>query len=255
MDRQGKAYLVGAGPGDTGLLTLRGAELLRQAEVIIYDGLVNPDLLQMARPDAEVIYGGKKDRTRAVDQKALNALILSKAREGKLVVRLKGGDPYVFGRGGEEALELSKAGIPFEVIPGVSSVEAVLNYAGIPLTHRDYCSSYTVITGHEDPERGESRLDWGALARMPGTLVVLMGLKNLRSIAGQLLAHGGAPDRPAAVVRWGTTPKQQVLEGTLGTLADKVQAVGLEPPAVIVIGEVVTLRGELDWFGGKGLTP
>jgi len=245
------AYLVGAGPGDPALLTLRAAELLARADVIIHDGLVNPEVLKLARPSAEIIYGGKKDRTRAVDQQALNTLLIAKAQAGKVVVRLKGGDPYVFGRGGEEAMQLRTAGVPFEVVPGVSSVEAALNYAGIPLTHRDYCSSYTVITGHEDPQREQSRLDWAALARMEGTLVVLMGLKNLRRIAALLVAHGCPAERPAAAVRWGTTPRQQVVEGTLGTLADAVDQIGMEPPAIIVIGEVVRLRQHLDWFGAR----
>jgi uroporphyrinogen III methyltransferase / synthase len=248
MNPSGMVYLVGAGPGDMGLLTLRGAELLRRANVVVHDGLVNPALLQWAAPNAEIVYGGKHDRTRAVSQDDLNALLVEKAREGKCVVRLKGGDPYVLGRGGEEAEKLAEAGIAFEVVPGVSSAEAASNYAGIPLTHRDYCSSYTVVTGHEDPDRDEARLDWARLAQIPGTLVVLMGFKRLHQIAELLRAHGRPPETPVALIRWGTTGRQQVLTGTLADIADQAAHAQLKPPVVIVIGEVVKLRAKLNWF-------
>jgi uroporphyrinogen III methyltransferase/synthase len=246
-------YLVGAGPGDAGLLTLRGAELLRRADVVIYDGLVNRELLRLAPRTAELIYGGKHDRTRAVPQDTLNELLVAKARAGKTVVRLKGGDPYVFGRGGEEAEILVDAGIRFEVVPGVSSAEAVPNYAGIPLTHRAFCSSYTVITGHEDPDKDRCKLDWAQLSKIPGTLVVLMGVKQIRTIAATLLANGRAAHTPVAMVRWGTLGRQQTLEGTLANIADLVEATHFTLPAVIVIGEVVKLRQRLNWFETRPL--
>jgi len=253
MKSQGIVYLIGAGPGDIGLLTLRGAELLRRADVVIYDGLVNGDLLKLASPKAKIIYGGKHDRTRVVSQDALNDLLISEALEGKCVARLKSGDPYVFGRGGEEAEALAQAGISFEVVPGVSSVEAASNYAGIPLTHRDYCSSYTVVTGHEDATKPESRVPWDLLARLPGTLVILMGLKRLRLITGLLLQHGRDGQTPVALIRWGTTGHQEVLEGTLDTIAEKAERAGLQPPVITVIGDVVRLRSKLDWFGKRPL--
>src|SRR5262245_45860968 len=179
MKSKGMVYLVGAGPGDAGLLTLRGAELLARADVVVYDALVNPDLLRLAPKSAELIYGGKRAKDHAIPQDELNALLVTKAREGKCVVRLKGGDPYVFGRGGEEAEKLAAAHIPFEVVPGVSSVVAAPNYAGIPLTHRDYCSSFTVITGHEDATKDASSLDYAQLAKTPGTKVILMGVERI----------------------------------------------------------------------------
>src|SRR5687768_7129826 len=181
--KHGTVYLVGAGPGDAGLLTMRGAELLGRADVVVYDALVNADLLRLAPRGAEIIYGGKRARDHAIPQEQLNQLLVTKAREGKTVVRLKGGDPYVFGRGGEEAEELADAKVRFEVIPGVSSLMAGPNYAGIPLTHRDHCSSFTVVTGHEDPTKEESCLDFEQLAKMPGTKVVLMGVERIRQLA------------------------------------------------------------------------
>ncbi|MBU6399049.1 MAG: uroporphyrinogen-III C-methyltransferase [Verrucomicrobia bacterium] len=253
MQPKGMVYLVGAGPGDAGLLTLRGAELLGRADVVIYDGLVNHELLRLAPAAAELIYGGKHDRARALSQDTLNDLLLSKAREGKTVVRLKGGDPYVFGRGGEEAEMLEAAGIPFEVVPGVSSAEAVPNYAGIPLTHRACCSSYTVVTGHEDPDKDQPQIDWAHLARIPGTLVVLMGARQIRAIATALMANGRSPDTPVAMIRWGTLGRQRTLEGTLTTIADLADRAHFTLPAVIVIGEVVKLRRRLNWFETRPL--
>src|SRR5436309_14563525 len=179
MKSQGMVYLVGAGPGDAGLLTLRGAQLLGRADVVVYDALVNPDLLRLAPKSVEIIYGGKRAKEHAIPQEDLNRLLIAKAREGKTVVRLKGGDPYIFGRGGEEAEELASAKIPFEVVPGVSSIVAAPNYAGIPLTHRDHCSSFTVITGHEDATKEDSSIDFQALAKLPGTKVVLMGVERI----------------------------------------------------------------------------
>ena len=244
----GKVWFVGAGPGDPCLLTVRGAELLASAEVVIYDGLVNPELLRHSPPAAEVIYGGKHDRTRCVSQDDLNALLIAKASAGLRVVRLKGGDPYVFGRGGEEAEVLTRAGIPFEVVPGVSSFHAVPAYAGIPLSQSEPHPIVTIVTGHDDPLSPANRLDWAQLATTPGTLVVLMGLRNIRRIAATLVAHGRSPDTPVVIVSRGTTRRQASIAGTLATIPDKLQAAKLPPPAVTVIGEVVRRRPALNWF-------
>ena len=253
MESKGTVYLVGAGPGDAELLTLRGAELLKRADIVVYDALVNPELLRLAPKTAEIIYGGKRAKDHAIPQDELNALLVAKAREGKTVVRLKGGDPYIFGRGGEEAEELARAKIPFEVVPGISSVVAGPNYAGIPLTHRDLCSSFTVITGHEDPSKEDSSLDWERLAHLPGTKVVLMGVERIRPLAQSLISHGMTADTPVAMVRWGTTGQQQSIEGTLATIADIVAEKRFAAPAVTVIGEVVRLRSKLNWFERRPL--
>ncbi len=241
-------YLVGAGPGDSGLFTLRGAELLGRADTVIYDGLVNLELLRHARPDAEIIYGGKHDCARRVSQEAINALLVAKGREGKMVVRLKGGDPYLFGRGGEEAEVLVEAGIPFEVVPGVSSIPSVPAYAGIPLTHREHGSVVTIVTGHDDPQSPGNKVDWAGLAKMPGTLVVLMGLRNIKAIARALVENGRAGDMPVAVISRGTTPGQVTVVGTLATIGEELERSEVAPPAVTVIGEVVNLREKLNWF-------
>src|SRR2546428_4141517 len=190
MKSKGTVYLVGAGPGDRRLLTVRGAELLGRADVVVYDALVNPELLRLAPKTAEIIYGGKRARDHAISQVELNRLLLAKARSGKTVVRLKGGDPYVFGRGGEEAEQLADAGIPFEVVPGVSSFVAVPNYAGVPLTHRDFCSRLTLITGHADPAKEPSSIDWAHVAKTPGTKVIMMGTDRIGQIAETLVSHG-----------------------------------------------------------------
>jgi uroporphyrinogen III methyltransferase/synthase len=245
--KKGTVYLVGAGPGDAGLLTMRGAELLGRADVVVYDALVNPDLLRLAPKSAEVIYGGKRAKDHAIPQEGLNQLLVAKAKEGKTVVRLKGGDPYIFGRGGEEAEELAAAHVPFEVIPGVSSIVAGPNYAGIPLTHRDHCSTFTVITGHEDPTKEESALDWNQIARLPGTKVILMGVERISALASSLIAGGMPPQTPVGMVRWGTTGRQQSIEGTLETIARVVAETGFKAPAVTVIGDVVKLRKKLNW--------
>ncbi len=246
-------YLVGAGPGDTGLLTLRGAELLARADVVIYDALVNPELLRLAPKSAEIIYGGKRAKDHAMPQDELNQLLVARAREGKCVVRLKGGDPYIFGRGGEEAEELAGAGIAFEVVPGVSSIIAGPNCAGIPLTHRDHCSSFTVLTGHEDPSKETAALDFEQIAKTAGTKVILMGADRIGPIAAALVAHGLAADTPVAMVRWGTTGRQQSIEGTLGTIAGIAADKQFVAPAVTVIGEVVKLRARLNWFERRAL--
>ncbi len=253
MSAKGVVYLVGAGPGDAGLLTLRGAELLRRADVVVYDALVNPDLLRLAPRTAEFIYGGKRAKAHAIPQEDLNKLLVTKAKEGKCVVRLKGGDPYVFGRGGEEAEELVAADVSFEVVPGISSVVAAGNYAGIPITHRDHCSSFTVLTGHEDPTKEASNLDWARLAKDSGTKVVLMGVERIRQIAGQLVANGTDTRTPVAMIRWGTTGRQQVIEGTLATIADIAEKADFAAPAVTIIGGVVSLRKKLNWFEHRPL--
>src|SRR4029077_11106263 len=205
MKTAGTVYLVGAGPGDAGLLTLRGAELLGRADVVVYDGLVNLELLRLAPKSAEMIFGGKRPKERAIPQEELNALLIARAREGKCVVRLKGGDPYIFGRGGEEAEELARARVPFEVVPGISSVIAAPNYAGIPITHRDHCSTFTVITGHEDPGKPAEGVDWAQVAKTAGTKIILMGAERIGAIAESLVAGGMAATTPVAMVRWGTT--------------------------------------------------
>ena len=248
MSAEGIVYLVGAGPGDVGLFTLRGMELLRNAEVVVYDGLVNPELLRYAPAEAEIICADKHDRFRCVSQELINAVLLDKARAGKRVVRLKGGDPCMFGRGGEEAELLAEAGITFELVPGVSSAHSVPAYAGIPLTHRRYNSSVTVVTGHENAASPVNKVDWGRLAQVPGTLVVLMGLKNLRPITAALIAGGRAPETPAAVISQGTTPRQRTVIGTLATIAALVEQSQLPTPAVTVIGDVVNLREKVAWF-------
>lgn len=253
MKSSGIVYLVGAGPGDAGLLTVRGAELLGRAEVVVYDALVNPDLLRRAPAGAEIIYAGKRSRDHALPQEDLNQLLVTKAKEGRTVVRLKGGDPYVFGRGGEEAQELQEAGVAFEVVPGISSVVAAPAYAGIPLTHRDFCSSFHVFTGHEDPTRPESRLDWAQIAQLKGTRVILMGIERLPQIVGELKQHGAPDETPVALVRWGTTGRQQTLVGTLESIASQAEKAEFAAPAVVVIGGVVGLRSKLDWFEHRPL--
>ena len=241
---KGSVYLVGAGPGDAGLLTLRGAELLPRADVVVYDLLVNPVLLQLARADAEIISRGKRTE---FSQEQINELLIARAREGKTVVRLKGGDPYIFGRGGEEAEALAAANIPFEVVPGVTSVVAALNYAGIPLTHRDHCSSFTVFTGHESSDDAKTSLRYEEIARIPGTKVVLMGMEKLGDWTKSLIAHGMPPETPVAVVQSGSLGKQKSVAGTLATIARLVAEKKIVPPALTVIGSVVKLREKLNW--------
>ena len=253
MKSKGTVYLVGAGPGDPGLLTLRGAELLGRADVVVYDALVNPDLLRLAPKSAEIIFGGKRSKDHAIPQGELNRLLVARAEEGKTVVRLKGGDPYIFGRGGEEAEELVAANIRFEVVPGVSSMVAAPNYAGVPLTHREHCSSFTVVTGHEDPAKEASGVDWEQIARTPGTKVVLMGTERIGRIAELLITHGMSPDTPVAMVCWATTGRQQSVEGTLATIAEAAARAKLSAPTVAVIGDVVKLRSKLNWFESRPL--
>ena len=244
----GKVYLVGAGPGDPELITVKGLKLLQRADVVIYDYLVHMALLEETSVDTEKIYVGKTAGQHTLRQQEINQLLVRHAREGKTVVRLKGGDPFVFGRGGEEAAMLVKHGIPWEVVPGITSAIAVPAYAGIPVTHRDYAASFTVITGHETPNKDEISVDWEALARLHGTLLILMGVGNLPMITQQLIHYGRAASTPVAVIRWGCTEMQQTVTGTLATIVEEVQQARMKSPAVIVIGEVAQLHQTLQWF-------
>ncbi len=249
---KGKCFLVGAGPGDPGLVTLRAKECVGQAEVVVYDYLSNPEILKWAPETAEIIYAGKKAGAHTLGQEEINALLVEKAAAGKCVVRLKGGDPFVFGRGGEEALALARAGIPFEIVPGISSAVAAAAYAGVPVTHRGLATSVTFFTGHE--ETGESSIDYAALARLGGTQVMLMGIERLKEITAEMTAQGFREDLPVALVRWGTTGRQQTLVSTLGQVAGRALEEDFRPPAVAIFGEVVTLRRELNWFEERPLS-
>jgi uroporphyrinogen III methyltransferase/synthase len=248
MSEPGRVHLVGAGPGALDLVTLRARELVGQADVLVYDYLCNPAMLAWARGDTEIIYAGKSGSAHTLTQDEINALLVARARAGRRVVRLKGGDPYVFGRGGEEALVLARAGIPFEEVPGVTSAIAAPAYAGIPVTHREVSSTVTFVTGHEDPSKPESSLDWKQLAGLRGTKVFLMGVERLGEITSRLMAEGARPETPAALVRWGTMARQETLTGTLASIADLARARNFKAPAIAVIGEVVKLRDELNWF-------
>ena len=250
---QGIVYLVGAGPGDPGLITVKGQACIEQAEVIVYDYLASSHLLKFASPDAELLYVGKKGGDHTLSQEGINELIVAKAREGKIVTRLKGGDPFVFGRGGEEAQALIEAGLAFEIVPGVTSAIAAPAYAGIPLTHRQYTSTVAFVTGHEDPTKTESSIDWPALAQGMGTIVFFMGVKNLPHIVEQLTQHGMPAETPVALVRWGTTPRQQTVTGTMIDIVDRVKQAGLKAPAIIVVGDVVHLRDQMQWFEKRPL--
>ena len=248
-----KVYLVGAGPGDPGLITVKGAECLRRSDVIIYDYLAAPRLLEYGAPDAQLLYVGKKGGDHTLSQTQINALLVEKALAGHTVTRLKGGDPFLFGRGGEEVEALIERGIAFEVVPGVTSAVAAPAYAGIPLTHRKFASTVTFVTGHEDPLKIESSIDWEVLARSRGTLVFVMGVKNLANITRQLLDHGMSGHTPAALIRWGTTPRQVVVSGTLADIGARAVAAAIKAPAVIVVGEVVALRDSMHWFEDRPL--
>lgn len=250
---KGNVYLVGAGPGDPGLLTLRGKECLEQADVVLYDYLANPSLLAHAQDRAERIYVGRRGTGKYPEQETINRLLIDRANAGDVVVRLKGGDPFVFGRGGEEAEALALAGIEFEVVPGVTAAVAAPAYAGIPVTHRTLASTLTIVTGHEDPEKPSTALDWSRLATNQGTVVFLMGMKNLATIAATLMAEGRSGTTPVAIIRWGTRVSQQTVIGTLADIADKADAAQMEPPTVIVVGEVVRLRPKLNWFERRPL--
>lgn len=248
-----KVYLIGAGPGDPGLLTLKGRDILARADVIVYDYLANDALLAHVRKDAELLYAGKKGGDHTLSQDEINALIVAKAKEGKLVARLKGGDPYMFGRGGEEAEELMAAGLDFEVVPGVTSGIAGPAYAGIPLTHRAHASSVCFATGHEDPTKPDTAHNWEALAKSSSTLVFYMGMKNLPDISQKLIAAGMPADTPAALVRWGTTAEHRSLVSVLGALPEEAERQGFSAPCLIVVGSVVSLHDKLNWFEKKPL--
>jgi uroporphyrinogen III methyltransferase/synthase len=251
----GRVYLVGAGPGDPGLLTLRGRDLIAASDCVIYDYLVNPALLAHARPGAQLIDVGKRGAGESWAQVEINRLLIAKAREHSCVVRLKGGDPFIFGRGGEEAAALVEAGIPWEAVPGVSAGSAVAAYAGIPVTHRSLSSSVAFVTGHEDPAKGRSSICWEHLARGVETLVFFMGVANLDSIAAQLVAHGRSPQTPVAVIRWGTYAHQETWVADLDSIAALIAREGVTAPALIVIGEVVRLREQLQWFAPDQIAP
>lgn len=252
--KQSIVYLVGAGPGDPGLITCKGLECLSKADVVVYDYLAGGRLLDSAPPQAEKIYVGKKASEHTLEQSEINKLLVDKAKEGKVVVRLKGGDPFVLGRGGEEADELVKNGISFEVVPGVTSAIAVPAYAGIPVTHRKVASSFAVITGHEDPTKLDSSINWEKLATGVDTLVFLMGMNNLPEITAKLAQYGRPLDTPVAVIKDGTQPGQQTVTGTLENIANEVKKHKLSPPAVIVVGDVVNLRDKLRWFDNRPLS-
>lgn len=252
-EKTGKVYLIGAGPGDPGLITLKGAECIGRADVVVYDYLASPELLRHAKTDADLIYVGKKGGDHTLSQSGINDLIVEKAKQGLVVARLKGGDPFVFGRGGEEAEVLIASGMTFEVVPGVTSAVAAPAYAGIPLTHRSYTSNVAFVTGHEDPEKPESRIDWASLAKGIGTLVFFMGVKNLHKIVTHLMDNGKPADTPVALVRWGTTAKQKTVTGNLNTIVEKAAQAGIKAPAIIIIGGVVNLRKTMKWFENRPL--
>ncbi|GER88702.1 uroporphyrin-III C-methyltransferase [Dictyobacter vulcani] len=245
--RPGMVYLIGAGPGDPELMTVKGLRYLRSADVVLYDRLINPALLQEARPEATLIYVGKGPGCHTMAQDEINTILVSQAQQGLTVARLKGGDPFVFGRGGEEALALVEAHIPYEIIPGITSAIAVPAYAGIPVTHRDYTTSFTVVTGHKGRSASPT-VNWEALAALDGTLVVLMGVKALPDVTQRLIAGGMDPTTPAAVIQEGTTPQQRVVTAPLAEIAAKAAAADFSTPALTVIGSVVSVGEALAWY-------
>lgn len=249
--KTGRVYIVGAGPGDIGLITVKGMNCLQKAEVVVYDYHLNAQILNYVKQEAEFIYAGKQGGRHTMSQDEINSVLVSKAKEGKVICRLKGGDPFVFGRGGEEAEVLVKNGISFEIVPGVSSAVAAPAYAGIPLTHRLYSSSFAVIPGYEDATKGESAIDWPKLATGVGTLVILMAVKNLDILVKKLIENGRSPETPVAVVRWGTRPDQKTIVSTLKDIVSVVKEKEIMPPAVVVVGEVVRLRDTLRWYEDK----
>ncbi len=252
MEKRGKVYIIGAGPGDPGLITMKGVECLHRADVVVHDYLVGKEILRHAGKEARLVYVGKIGGHHSISQENLSRMLVEEALKGLTVARLKGGDPFIFGRGGEEAEVLQKAGIPFEVVPGVTSAISVPAYAGIPLTHREFNSTVAFVTGHEDPDKGESRIDWEKISAIE-TLVFLMGVKNLSTIVSSLMKNGRSPYTPVALIRWGTTPDQETLTGTLGDIVSLAKERKFLPPAVFVVGDVVKLRDRLGWFEKKPL--
>lgn len=248
MNKNAKVYLVGAGPGDPGLLTLKAASIIKVCDVLIYDNLVNQSILELTSDDCEKIYAGKKANEHTLKQEEINDLLVEKAQSANIIVRLKGGDPIVFGRGAEEAEYLLKHQVPFEIIPGITSALSAPIYAGIPVSHRDYNSAFMVLTGHEDPEKEVSFLDWQNIANFKGTLIVLMGVKNLKAITDKLIILGRNPDEPSALIYQGTTPEQKTLTAKLSTIADLSLKHAMHPPCIFISGKVVTLREKINWF-------
>lgn len=246
--KKGMVYLIGAGPGDPVLITVKGMACLKKADVVIYDYLANAELLKATKEGAELIYVGKKGGEHTLPQREINSLMIEKVQEGKIVARLKGGDPFIFGRGGEEAEELAQEGIPFQIVPGVTSAIAVPAYAGIPLTHREYASTVAFITGHEDPHKEKSQINWRQISTGVGTLVFLMGGSNLFYIIEELLQNGRDQETPIAIIRWGTLPEQETTVGTLETIKNIVAEKKIQPPVIVLVGEVVKLRERLNWF-------
>ncbi len=253
MAKTGIVYLIGAGPGDPGLFTIRGLELLRRADVVVYDRLIAPELLREARADAVMVYVGKETSHHTLPQCEINSMLVEHARRGATVARLKGGDPFVFGRGGEEVLALLAAHIPFEVVPGVTSAIAVAAYAGIPVTHRNIASSVTFVTGHENTLHTETGVDWCTLAAGKGTLVFLMGVTNLPTIVKELIQNGRPPETPAAMIERGATPDQRVVVGTLADIHERARAAQVQPPAITIVGEVVALAELLGGWSARRL--
>lgn len=249
----GKVYLVGAGPGDPKLITVRGLECIRRCDVVVYDRLASPRLLQQLKPGAERVYVGKLPDRHTMKQEEINRLLVELALQGKTVTRLKGGDPSIFGRVGEEAELLAEHGIEFEIVPGITSAIAVPAYAGIPVTHRDLASSLSIVTGHESPEKLDRMIQWDKVTNATGTLIFLMGVAKIGYIAEQLMKHGRPADTPVALIRWGTRAMQQTLTGTLADIEAKVREADFQPPAVIVVGEVVKQRAKLAWYEKKPL--
>jgi uroporphyrinogen III methyltransferase/synthase len=252
-EKQGICYLVGAGPGDLGLVTLKAKECIEKCDVLVYDALSSAELLGWVKKGCELIFAGKRAAAHAIPQDQINAIIVEKTLQGKVVTRLKGGDPMIFGRGGEEAAELAEAGVPFEIVPGISSTIAGPAYAGIPVTHRDHCSQLTIFTGHEDPTKEDTSLDFDQLAKTPGTKVFVMGVSRLRGICEQFIKGGASPETPIALTRWATTGKHQTVQGTLKTIADIVEKENFKSPAVAVIGDVVKERAKINWFETRPL--
>ena len=253
MSKQGICYLVGAGPGDLGLVTLKAKECIEKCDVLVYDALSSAELLGWTEKGCELIFAGKRAADHAIPQDQINAIIVEKTLQGKVVTRLKGGDPMIFGRGGEEAAELAEAGVPFEIVPGISSTIAGPAYAGIPVTNRDHCSQLTIFTGHEDPTKEDTSLDFDQLAKTPGTKVFVMGVSRLRGICEQFIKGSASPQTPIALTRWATTGKHQTVQGTLATIADIVEEANFKSPAVAVIGDVVKERQKINWFESRPL--